>query len=149
MDTSNSEDPPMLNFKVEDEEREDNLKPLMHQDRADSSPDFPALAKSAAAGCGLCAFLRAAILRENSKALGSHGEVTIDLFYSWGHRQYGESAKGLVALTAKLLDARRQEVGGLQFNVYARDCSIGRCYRYGRVASRTLVVADSWGVFEH
>jgi hypothetical protein len=121
----------------------------MHQDRADSSPDFPALAKSAAAGCGLCAFLRAAILRTNAKALGRHEEVTIHLFYSWVHCRYRDLAKGLVGLTAKLLDARRKVVGGLQFNVYARDCSIGRCYRYGRVASRTLVVADSWGVFEH
>jgi hypothetical protein len=52
----------------------------MHQYRADSSPDFPALAKSAAAGCGLCAFLRAIILRAEFKALESHEEASIHLF---------------------------------------------------------------------
>jgi hypothetical protein len=130
MDTSNSGGPPVLNFKFEDEECWNHptykRKRLMHQHRADSSPDFPALAKSAAAGCGLCAFLRAAILRANVEALETHEEASIHLFYSWGHRRHGEPAEGLVALTAKLHGACGQEVGTLQFIVYSRDCYIGK-----------------------
>jgi hypothetical protein len=55
---------PALSFNLE--EAEDcafgELKMLLRQSRIDSSPNFATLAKSAAAGCGLCGFLRNTIL---------------------------------------------------------------------------------------
>lgn len=121
MDTSNLKEPALKFREGERGESRDTRKRLMHQNRTDSSPDFPTLAKSAAAGCGLCGYLRAAVLRASIKAMKRQGEASIHLFYTWGPRRFEGSRDGLQALTAKLHDARGQEVGTLQFNVYSRD----------------------------
>jgi hypothetical protein len=95
---------------------------LMLQGRTDSSPDFPKLAKSTAAGCGFCGFLRSAIFRANIRALGKQEEVSIYIYYHWGPRipALGEEA-GLQALVARVHNAHGEEVSALRFNVYSRD----------------------------
>lgn len=105
--------------------RQGILKPLMVQQRTDSLPGFPTLAKSAAAGCGFCDFLHAAFLRAKIPALEEgQGEVSVRLAYAWGVRDGQESDEGLQALVAEVLDARGQRVGVLHFGVYA---STGMC----------------------
>jgi hypothetical protein len=58
------------------------LKLLMSQRRTDVSQDFPALAASAAADCGFCNFLRAALLQANIQALERRGQVSLHLTYA-------------------------------------------------------------------
>jgi hypothetical protein len=97
------------------------LKLLMRQQRTDSSPDFPTLAESAAAGCGLCGFLRAGVLQANIRALEKQGEVSIVLSYAWGPRRGVVSkGEGLQALLMTIFDAQGS-IATLRFSVYSRD----------------------------
>lgn len=127
---------PVLQFNLEEA---DDFEPgfskiLMGRDRVDSSPNFPTLAKLAAAGCGFCGFLRDAILQANIETLerqreqSIQEEVTIRLLYIWGHpRGIVSEPGGLQALTAHLVADDGTLVGTLHFRVYSEDGTY--CYR--------------------
>jgi hypothetical protein len=121
---------PKLKFENESGEafRQPKILGLMRQERTDSSPDFPTLAKSAAAGCSACGFLRTAILRANIQTLESRGEVGIDLYYAWCYHGAGfeddphaERRDGLHTLFVDLFSASEDMVGTLRFHVYSSD----------------------------
>jgi hypothetical protein len=98
----------------------------MAQQRTDSSPDFPTLAKSAVAGCQFCAFLRTAVLRAKIPALERQEEVAIHLFYAWGPFLWmppeWDLEEGLHGLFAEVyLALENVHIGTLQFKVYSSD----------------------------
>ena len=101
------------------------LKLLMSQQRSDSSPDFPTLAKSAAAGCGFCGFLRSSILRANIQDLEKQGNVSVHLAYAWGNGGEPDDEPRLQGFVAEVYDAQGGAVGSLHFAIYS---STGKCH---------------------
>jgi hypothetical protein len=92
---------------------------LMCQQRTDSSPAFPTLAQSAAAGCGFCGFLCAAILRANIKTLERQGQVSIRLGYALGLRRWvGSTEERLQALVAEVYGSYSERLGSIHFGIY-------------------------------
>jgi hypothetical protein len=128
MGTSRKDQKPILRISrrwtPEDDEPK-HVVPLLRQHRTDSSPDFPKLAESAAAGCAFCGFLRGAILRADTEALKEQGEASIHLYYAWCRRRWTDMwvDEGLQALVAELRvgGAHGEEVVTLCFYVYSRD----------------------------
>jgi hypothetical protein len=116
---SSDEGIPRLRFKKEKtkEYAVGILKLLMSQQRTDSSPGFPMLAKS---GCSFCGFLRIAILRANVPALQQQTDVSIHLAYAWGIRSCGESdEEGLQALDVEVHDAQGATLAFFRFPIYS------------------------------
>ncbi len=96
------------------------LKLLTPQERTDTSPDFPTLAKSAASGCGFCGFLRASLLIAKIQALERQIEISIALAYVWcgRHGRIGLD-EGLQALVAEIYHPHGERVGSLRFGVFS------------------------------
>jgi hypothetical protein len=116
---SSDEGIPRLRFKKEETKgyAAGILMPLMSQQRTDSSPGFPMLAKS---GCSFCGFLRTAILRANVPALQQQIDVSIHLAYAWGMRNCGETdEEGLQALDVEVHEVQGAMLGFFRFPIYS------------------------------
>jgi hypothetical protein len=116
---SSDEGIPRLRFKKEETKgyAAGILMPLMSQQRTDSSPGFPMLAKS---GCSFCGFLRTAILRANVPALQQQIDVSIHLAYAWGMRNCGETdEEGLQALDVEVHEVQGAILGFFRFPIYS------------------------------
>ncbi len=84
----------------------------------DESPVYPALNKSAVAGCELCAFIRKALLRRN---IEWHGRVTISCYYIWAGKKwmgFHSRDKGLSYMRCDVY-AVEERIAWIKFPIFA------------------------------